>query len=118
MQAATGNTATTTQAVINDLTRTINQGYDNWLSRTKVLEQEFSNFNAKLAGTFGQTQMAIRSLNVELAVATPRVTGLGGSLTDVTNIQQGIAESLNTNVITLGETVGELYAAEIGRAHV
>jgi hypothetical protein len=56
MQAATGNTATTTQAVINDLTRTINQGYDNWLSRTKVLEQEFSNFNAKLAGTFGQTQ--------------------------------------------------------------
>ena len=27
------------------------------------------------------------------------------------NIQKGIAESLNTNVITLGETVGDLYAA-------
>ena len=111
MQAATGNTVSSTQAVINDLTSTINRGYENWLSRTKVLELEFSNFNAKLAGTFGQTQMAIRGLSTELAVATPRVTGLGGSLTDVTNIQQGIAESLKTNVITLGETVGELYAA-------
>jgi len=114
MQAATGNTVTMAQAAINSLTDTINQGYDNWLSRTKFLEKEFSDFNATLAGTFGQTQMAIRSLNVELAVATPLVTGLGGSLTDVTNIQKGIAESLNTNVITLGETVGELYAA--GRA--
>jgi hypothetical protein len=111
MQAATGNTVTMAQAAINSLTETINQGYDNWLSRTKFLEQEFSNFNATLAGTFGQTQMAIKSLNVELAVATPLVTGLGGSLTDVTNIQKGIADSLKTNVITLGETVGELYAA-------
>ena len=99
------------QAVINDFTATINSGYDSWLSRTKVLEQSFSDFTAKIAGTFGQTQMAIKGLTVELAVATPLVTGLGGNLADVQNIQKGIAKSLNTNVITLGETVGDLYAA-------
>ena len=37
MQAATGNTVTMAQAAINSLTDTINQGYDNWLSRTKFL---------------------------------------------------------------------------------
>ena len=41
MQAATGNTVTMAQAAINSLTDTINQGYDNWLSRTKFLEKEF-----------------------------------------------------------------------------
>jgi len=120
MQAATppsgnqqtgSNAASQAQAVINDFTATINRGYDSWLSRTKVLEQSFSDFTAKMAGTFGQTQMAIKDLTVELAVATPLVTGLGGNLADVQNIQKGIADSLNTNVITLGETVGDLYAA-------
>jgi hypothetical protein len=67
--------------------------------------------SAQISKTFGQTQMAIKGLTVELAVATPLVVGLGGSLTDVQNIQKGIAQSLNTNVITLGETVGDLYAA-------
>ena len=67
--------------------------------------------SADISKTFGQTQMAIKGLTVELAVATPLVTGLGGNLADVQNIQKGIAESLNTNVITLGETVGDLYAA-------
>jgi len=120
MQAATppsgnqqtgSNAASQAQAVINDFTATINKGYDSWLTRTKVLEQSFSDFTAKMAGTFGQTQMAIKDLTVELAVATPLVTGLGGNLADVQNIQKGIADSLNTNVITLGETVGDLYAA-------
>jgi len=120
MQAATppsgnqqtgSNAASQAQAVINDFTATINKGYDSWLTRTKVLEQSFSDFTAKMAGTFGQTQMAIKNLTVELAVATPLVTGLGGNLADVQNIQKGIADSLNTNVITLGETVGDLYAA-------
>jgi hypothetical protein len=110
-QPNNSNAASQAQAVINDFTATINRGYDSWLSRTKVLEQSFSDFTAKMAGTFGQTQMAIKGLTVELAVATPLVTGLGGSLTDVQNIQKGIADSLNTNVITLGETVGDLYAA-------
>jgi hypothetical protein len=110
-QQTGSNAASQAQAVINDFTATINRGYDSWLSRTKVLEQSFSDFTAKMAGTFGQTQMAIKDLTVELAVATPLVTGLGGNLADVQNIQKGIADSLNTNVITLGETVGDLYAA-------
>lgn len=99
------------QDAINSFTKKINEGYDNFLNRTKELNREFDTMSAQIAGTFGQTQMAIKGLTVELAVSTPLVTGLGGKLSDVLNIQQGIAKSLNTNVITLGETVGDLYAA-------
>jgi hypothetical protein len=48
MQAATGNTVTMAQAAINSLTDTINQGYDNWLSRTKFLEKEFSSLHKEI----------------------------------------------------------------------
>jgi hypothetical protein len=99
------------QEVISNFTKRIDESYSNLLSRTKFLVSEFDKMSAQMAGTFGQTQMAIKGLTVELAVATPLVVGLGGSLSDVQNIQRGIAQSLNTNVITLGETVGDLYAA-------
>ena len=99
------------QDAINSFTNAINKGYDNFLDRTKELNREFDKMSAQIAVTFGQTQMAIKGLTVELAVSTPLVTGLGGKLSDVLNIQQGIAQSLNTNVITLGETVGDLFAA-------
>jgi hypothetical protein len=99
------------QDVISGFTKKIDEGYSKLADRTKFLVREFDRMSADISKTFGQTQMAIKGLAVELAVATPLVVGLGGSLTDVQNIQKGIADSLNTNVITLGETVGDLYAA-------
>ena len=74
------------------------------------LDQTISDSTAKLAGTFGTTQKAVQNLRQEFAIASPRVVELGGKFKDVELIQQGIAKELGTNTITLGETVGDLFA--------
>ena len=71
-------------------------------SRAAALERDFTSFNAKFASELGQTQKAIVGLREELAIATPGVVGLGGDLQDVFNIQESIAQELNTNLILLG----------------
>lgn len=76
-----------------------------------TLDQQFASFGAKVAGVMGQTQMAIRGLREETAIALPSVVGLGGNLTDVTNIQLGVAKALNTNIILLGEQASDLFVA-------
>ena len=55
-------------------------------------------------------QKIVSSLRQETAIAFPAVVGLGGELADVQKIQLGITKELNTNVITMGETVTGLYA--------
>jgi len=67
--------------------------------------------SAEIAGLFGTTQQAVRGIREEIAVATPRIIELGGSTQDVLNIQRDIAQNLNTNVITLGETTSDLFTA-------
>lgn len=89
----------------------VNDGYKNLTTITQQLARELSNANATMAGVFGQTQKAITGLREETAIALPRIIGLGGNLTDVLSIQQGIAKELQTNVITLGETTSDLFAA-------
>ena len=97
--------------VVKKLSKIVDDAYDNWQARSQELDSEYSNFTATIAETFGQSQAAIKGLREELAIATPGVVGLGGDFRDVANIQQSIAESLQTNVITLGETVTDLFAA-------
>jgi len=80
-------------------------------SRAAALERDFTSFNAKFASELGQTQKAIVGLREELAIATPGVVGLGGDLQDVFNIQESIAQELNTNLILLGETTQDLFVA-------
>ena len=88
----------------------ISNVYKGLRDETISLEETFSELNAKMAGTLGQTQRSIQGLRQEAAVAYPTIVGLGGSFADVQKIQLGIAESLQTNTITLGETVSGLYA--------
>jgi len=97
--------------VVKKLSKIVDDAYDNWQARSQELDSEYSNFTATIAETFGQSQAAIKGLREELAIATPGVVGLGGDFRDVANIQRGIAESLQTNVITLGDTVTDLFAA-------
>ena len=95
--------------------------YDDIQSSFRFYEKVFDDNNAKLAEQMGQTQKIVSSLRQETAVAFTAVVGLEGELKNVQEIQLGITKELNTNVITMGETVTELYAgakAEIGRAHV
>jgi hypothetical protein len=100
---------------IADFVKKLRQGVEDAFStlssRTIELEQEFTTFNAKFAGEIGQTQKAIVGLREEIAVATPGISGLGGDLQDVLNIQLGIAKEFGTNIITLGETVEDLFVA-------
>jgi len=97
--------------IVKKLSTIVDDAYSQWSQRTVELDKQYASFTAKIAGTFGQTQSAIKGLREELAVATPGVVGLGGAFGDVAAIQQSIAQSLQTNVITLGETVTDLYAA-------
>lgn len=97
--------------VVEKLRQGIEDAFSTLSARTVELEREFTTFNAKFAGEIGQTQKAIVGLREEVAVATPGIAGLGGDLQDVLDIELSIAKALGTNVITLGETVQDLYAA-------
>lgn len=96
--------------MLKGLRDSVNSVYDGLVEGTVRLESELANLNASMAGTLGQTQKAIAGLRQEAAIAYPTIVGLGGEFADVQTIQQGIAEQLGTNVITLGETVSGLYA--------
>lgn len=88
---------------------------DDFNSRVKsaidILIVRTQQSSAEIAGLFGTTQQAVRGIREEIAVATPRIIELGGSTQDVLNIQRDIAQNLNTNVITLGETTSDLFTA-------
>lgn len=105
-----GNLSSVT-AAINDLQSSINSAFDKLGETTAKLESSFAQVTAKMAGTFGQTQMALTGLRQELAIALPGIEGLGGDMQDVANIQLGISESLNRNIVTLGETTTDLFVA-------
>jgi hypothetical protein len=97
--------------ILDQLRQGVEDAFSTLSSRTIELEQQFTTFNAKFAGEIGQTQKAIVGLREEVAVATPGIAGLGGDLQDVLDIQLGIAKELGTNIITLGETVEDLFVA-------
>jgi hypothetical protein len=97
--------------ILDQLRQGVEDAFSTLSSRTIELEQQFTTFNAKFAGEIGQTQKAIVGLREEVAVATPGISGLGGDLQDVLDIQLGIAKELGTNIITLGETVEDLFVA-------
>jgi hypothetical protein len=96
--------------MLNELKNSVNSVYDGLVQGTVQLESQLAELNASMAGTLGQTQKAIAGLRQEAAIAYPTIVGLGGSFSDVQTIQEGIAQQLNTNVVTLGETVSGLYA--------
>jgi hypothetical protein len=96
--------------MLSGLKNSVNNIYTNLELGTRLLSVELDKLNASMAGTFGQTQKALSGLRQEAAIAYPTIVGLGGEFADVSTIQQGIAEQLNTNVVTLGETVSGLFA--------
>ena len=97
--------------ILEKLRQGVEDAFSTLSARTVELERDFTTFNAKFAGEIGQTQKAIIGLREEIAVATPGISGLGGDLQDVLNIELEIARALGTNVITLGETVQDLFVA-------
>ena len=105
-----GNLSSMT-AAINDLQTSINNAFNKLGDRTAEIERAFAINTAKMAATLGQTQQALIGFRQEMAIALPGIEGFGGNLQDVANIQLGIAESLNRNVVTIGETTEDLFVA-------
>lgn len=97
--------------ILDQLQQAVENSVATISARTVALERDFTAFNATFAAELGQTQQAIIGLREEIAIATPGVVGLGGDLQDVFNIQKSIAQELNTNLILLGETTTDLFAA-------
>ena len=96
--------------MVKGLADSVNKAYEGFEEGTRNLEEQLSVLNASMASKLGQTQKIMAGLRQEAAIAYPAIVGLGGELVDVQKIQEGIATSLNTNVITMGETVSGLYA--------
>jgi hypothetical protein len=79
--------------------------------RADELNREILEANASLAGTFGRTQSSVQGLRKETMIALPEVTRLGGTLTNVIDIQKNVSRELGTNRILLGETTRDLFVA-------
>lgn len=95
---------------VDEFKQGVEKAFNSFNEAYEKLDQQISDSNAKLAGVFGSTQQAVRGLRQEFAIAAPRVVELGGNFKDVETIQANIAKELGTNTITLGETVGDLFA--------
>jgi hypothetical protein len=95
---------------VDELKQGVEKAFNSFNEAYEKLDQQISDSNAKLAGVFGTTQQAVRGLRQEFAIAAPRIVELGGNFKDVEKIQENIAKQLGTNTITLGETVGDLFA--------
>lgn len=102
---------TDVQSLLGDFQRKVKEEFGKLSYEVGYLDRQFADFGAEVAGVMGQTQMAIRGLREETAIALPSVVGLGGTLTDVQNIQLGVTKALNTNIILLGEQASDLFVA-------
>lgn len=107
------NTASITnaQSLLDAFNQGVRDAFNNLANQVTSLDNQFAKFGTQVAGVMGQTQMAIRGLREETAIALPSVVGLGGTLTDVQNIQLGVTKALNTNIILLGEQASDLFVA-------
>ena len=96
------------QEGITDVYKTIQQTVN---GLNKTLDES----NAALAKTFGQSQKSVVGLREEIAIALPSLIAMGSSIAnnnnDALKIQQSVASSLKTNVITSAKVTEQLFAA-------
>lgn len=104
---ATGFTAT----AIKNLQKKLSQEFLTGVYSFNTISEALLKAQADLAKSFGSTQKEIFGLRREITVAAPEVVRLGGTLKDVTDLQEGVADGLGTNTILLGETTAQLFAA-------
>jgi hypothetical protein len=81
-----------------------------WTTLAKAIENSYRT-SVEINKTFGQGQERLSELMGAVSDAVPRVTRLGGSITDVQTTMKGIAEASRRNVIANTEDVEKLYAA-------
>jgi hypothetical protein len=72
------NTASITnaQSLLDAFNQGVRAAFNNLANEVTTLDQQFATFGTQVAGVMGQTQMAIRGLREETAIALPSVVGL------------------------------------------
>ena len=81
-----------------------------WTVLGKAIEDAYKT-SVEINKTFGQGQERLVEMMGAVSDAIPRVTRLGGSITDVQTTMNGIADASRRNVIANTEDVAKLYAA-------
>jgi hypothetical protein len=81
-----------------------------WNVLAKAIENSYRT-SVEINKTFGQGQERLSELMGAVSDAVPRITRLGGSITDVQTTMKGIAEASRRNIIANTEDVEKLYAA-------
>jgi hypothetical protein len=97
--------------LLQKLRRETEAAFTNIVNEVASLDRQFASLGANVAGIMGQTQLAVKGLREETAIALPAIAALGGDFRDAANIQEGIIKSLQTNTILLGETTADLFTA-------
>lgn len=81
-----------------------------WETLGKAIESSY-NAQVELNKAFGQGQERLSEMYATISETIPRISRLGGEMTDVQNIMISIAEESRRNVIANAEDVEKLYAA-------
>ena len=81
-----------------------------WQVLAKAIENSYR-ISVEINKTFGQGQERLSELMGAVSEAIPRITRLGGSISDTQETMKGIAEASRRNVIANTEDVEKLYAA-------
>ena len=97
---------------------TISQFKEDLLNELKVDTESFlkasgdlSDYSNKVNKFFTQGRQRIVELKTALTDATPNVTRLGGSMAEVAQIMEEVADASRRNVVATSEEVEKLYAA-------
>jgi hypothetical protein len=81
-----------------------------WTTLAKAIENSYR-ISVEINKTFGQGQERLSELMKSVSDAVPRITRLGGSITDVQKTMVEISNASRRNVIANTEDVEKLYAA-------
>lgn len=92
---------------------TIGEGFKNFNLTTEVEEAItlLERYSTEMNKTFGQTKERLGEIMTVYADAIPRVTRLGGDVTDTFKTFNEIAKSTRRNVVANEESVARLFAA-------
>lgn len=100
---------TTMEEAVKGAVKTLVDSFNNDLGDAML---DFDNKTAEVLNKLGRGRELSLQIKEAFAEATPEVIRLGGSLSDVLNIQEDIASVLNRNIIVQGESYSKLFASQ------
>ena len=85
--------------------------FKNTLSSIGPIIEDVDEKTHKLVHTFGAGEEMVLGIKKAITESVSEVQRLGGDFTDVVSIQESAAKALNRNLLLLGDTTKEIFAA-------